>query len=85
MADNYSAFTAGLESPAEHAVAVSPHDTNDLATTPRALYIGTQGDVKVDMAGSGAVTFVAVSGLLPVRVTKVYDTGTDADDIVGIW
>ncbi len=50
-----------------------------------ALYIGTSGDVKVDMSGSGTVTFKNVPvGWLPISCTKVYRTGTDAADIIGM-
>ena len=45
----------------------------------KALYAGAAGDVKVDMFGNdGPLIFTMVAGgLLPVRITKVYDTGTD--------
>ena len=45
----------------------------------KALYAGTAGDVKVDMFGNdGAIVFKMVAGgLLPVRVVKVYNSGTD--------
>lgn len=49
-----------------------------------ALYVGTAGDVKVDMVGGGTVTFVGVSGWMPILVKKVYNTGTDASDIVAL-
>lgn len=84
--DLYGDYGNSLEAPAKDAVAVTPHDTNDLTYLPRALYVGVSGDVKVDMIGSGTVTFVGVPvGILPVRVTRVYSTGTTATDIVAIW
>ena len=48
----------------------------------KALYAGAAGDVKVDMFdtggdGTGLVFTMVAGGLLPVRVTKVYNTGTD--------
>jgi len=75
-----------MEQPATDAVAVAPSDTNDLPYISRALYIGTAGTLKVRMLSGKDVTFAAVAaGLLPIRCTKVYDTGTDADDIVALW
>ena len=73
--------------PAHYAVAVTPNDGADLADTSRALYIGGAGDVKVDMYGSGTVTFVGVTAgsVLPVRVDRVYSTGTTATSIVALW
>lgn len=73
--------------PAYNALEVTPNDAVDLANTTRALYVGVAGDVKVDMYGSGTVTFVGVSAgsLLPVRVDRVYSTGTTAASIVALW
>ena len=73
--------------PAHYAAAVTPNDGADLADTSRALYIGGAGDVKVDMYGSGTVTFVGVTAgsVLPVRVDRVYSTGTTATSIVALW
>mgnify|MGYP003634806677 CR=1 FL=1 len=42
----------------------------------KALYAGAAGDIKVDMF-SGATFTVIAGALLPVKVTKVYNTGTD--------
>jgi hypothetical protein len=73
--------------PAYNAVEVAPNDGVDLTNTSRALYVGGGGDVKVDMYGTGTVTFVGVSAgsLLPVRVDRVYSTGTTATSIVALW
>ncbi len=46
----------------------------------KALYAGAAGDVKVDMygpGGEGLVFTMVAGGLLPITVTKVYNTGTD--------
>jgi len=45
-------------------------------------YVGTAGDLKVDMYEGGTVTFVGVSGFLPIIVKKIYKVGTDAADIL---
>jgi len=73
--------------PAHFAAAVTPNDSVDLTSTTRGLYIGSAGDVKVDMLGDGTVTFVAVQTgtILPVRATRVYSTGTDATSIIALW
>lgn len=77
-----------MDHPAPNAEAVTPHDTTELTNISRALWIGTGGDVTVLMAGTGtAILFANVPDgtLLPIRVKRVNDTGTDADDIVAIW
>lgn len=64
---------------------VTPSDSADLANYG-ILYIETGGNVKVDLAGSGTVTYTIQSGeFLPVLVKKVYATGTDATGIVVQW
>lgn len=72
---------------AHSAEAVTPSDSTVLKPT-RGLYIGTAGDVKVDMAERGtAVIFAGVQAgtLLPVQVTKVYSADTDATDILALY
>lgn len=53
----------------------------------RGIFIGTAGDLKVDMAGSGAaVTFQSLTtGWHPLQVTKIYASGTSAAKIVACW
>jgi hypothetical protein len=65
---------------ARTAVAVTPSDTTDLEITVRALYVGGSGDVAVLMLGGQTVTFVGVAAgtILPICVTRVLATGTDA-------
>ena len=71
----------------QNAAAVVTSDTDDLATTASALYIGVSGDVKVDMEGVGtAITYKAAPvGYLKGRFTRVYANGTDATDIIAVW
>lgn len=88
MADTFKYEKVGLEAPCVSAFAITPHDTNDLAITTRGLYVGGTGDVKVDMADTGtAVVFTAMAAgvIHPIRVTRVYNTDTDATAIVGVY
>lgn len=87
MTDTFPTHRPGLKSPASYAFDVTPHDTNDLSYTTRGIYVGVSGDVKVDMAGSGTVTFVGMAAGVfhPMRVTRVYSTGTTATNIVGVY
>jgi len=72
--------------PAGNAAAITPSNTVDLDAVTRALYVGVTGDVKVDMIGGQAITFKNVPVcVLPIRVTRVYATGTDASEIIGLW
>ena len=74
--------------PACNAAAITPHNTNTLTYVTRAIYVGVAGDVKVDMVGltGSGVTFSNLPvGIHPLRVTKVYSTGTTATNLVALW
>jgi len=73
--------------PASNAVAITPNNSTDLATVTRGIYVGVSGDLKVDMFGGQTVTFkdLAAGVLHPIRVKRVYQTGTDATDIIGVY
>ncbi|MCP5011733.1 MAG: hypothetical protein GY942_17280 [Aestuariibacter sp.] len=84
MTDKFASNSSRLDSPAKSAFEITPSDSTDLTLSARALYVGAVGDVKVTTVGGDTVTFVDVSGLLPVRVQRVFSTGTDATGIVGL-
>lgn len=86
--DNFSRFQVGDNNEYRNAVAVTPHDTNELANVTRAIYIGGgSGALKVDLVDSGTVTFsgLVTGTVLPVRAKKVYSTGTSATNIIALW
>lgn len=86
MADKFSEYTDGLDSPHSNAAIVTPSDTVDLSDTTRALLLPTAGTVTVDMAGEGTqIALPLLAGYNPCRVTRVYSTGTDVSDIVAVW
>lgn len=72
--------------PAERASAVTPHDTNEIASVCRALYIGGGGNITVRMGGANVV-FVAVpqGTILPIRTDMVLSSGTTATSIVALY
>lgn len=67
----------------------APVTPDNAVTFPasRALWIGTAGDLTVDMAGSGEqVLFPNLTvGWHPLQVTRVYAAGTAAAGIVRGW
>lgn len=87
MGDPWKAYDPGLESPATKAFAVTPADGADLAEVTRGIYVGGSGTLKVDMADVGTVTFTALAAgvVHPLRVKKVYATGTDATTIIALY
>ncbi len=85
--DPFSGFGDNVESPARHAVAVTPNDGTALPYVTKALYIGGAGNVTVRPIEGGAdCTFSAVpaGSILPVRVSHVRATGTSATMIVAL-
>ena len=87
MADPFQGREPGLTAPPANAFAVSPSDAADLSLTTRGLYVGTTGNLRVLLAGDSApVTFVNVAAGVthPLRVRRVYATGTTATDLIGV-
>ena len=68
------------------ALAVTPHDTNDLSGEPYfAVWVGTGGNLKVDMSsGTGTVPLnnCGSGQLIPIMVERIYATGTTASNII---
>jgi hypothetical protein len=87
MSDAFAQSQSGLSSPGQHAAAVTPDDNTDLATSARALWVGTGGNVALVTVGGETVTITSVpsGSILPVRCSRVKATGTTATGIVALW
>lgn len=85
--DRFANNSTSLDSPASDAAAITPSDSADLSVIPRALYCTGDGTVRVTMRNGGdPVTLPMIYGVpLPVRVSRVWATGTTATGIVGVW
>jgi hypothetical protein len=85
--DTFSSQSPGIGSPAYNAIAVAPNDGADLANASRSIYVGVTGDLTVTMLGTGTqILFKAVPvGILPIRVARVWATGTTATQIVSLY
>lgn len=68
---------------AKGAIAITPSDTVNFVAS-KGIYVGTTGDLKVDMAYGATVTFKALQGgaIHPLSVKRIYATGTTAKDIL---
>jgi len=76
--------------PADGAFDITPADDADLAQQVRGIFIGDISggdDLKVDFVDGTTITFTGVNEgtILPFRVNKVYDTGTSAASLVGLY
>jgi len=86
MTDYFSEYRAGLRDPLENAFAITPNDSADLSYTTRAIYVGGSGNVKATLVGGDTVTFSSVPvGVLWIRATKVFATGTTATNLLGLY
>ena len=84
--DKYESFGRNITEPPDDAFAITPSDSQNLSVIPRALFIGTGGDVAVETKAGNNATFknVQAGSMLVVRVNKVLTTGTTASDILGL-
>ena len=73
--------------PIESGFEITPSNTEDLERVTRGIYVGVSGDLKVDLASGDTITFVGINGgqIHPIRVRRVYATGTDATDLIGVY
>ena len=85
--------TAG---PSRYLRAVTTHDDNDIGTvssegrvlTPRALWIGSKGNVVVIAEGDTStvtISNVPEGSILPIRAKRVKSTSTTASNIVALY
>lgn len=70
----------------EDAAAVTPNDSADLSNYS-VIFVGGPGNVKVTTAQGTQVTFsgVQAGGVLPVRVRRVWATGTTATLMTAVF
>lgn len=72
--------------PASSAQAVVPNDGADLEWVCNALHAATPGTVRVTTRSGDIVNiFVAEGGVVPIRVRRVWQSGTSATGIVALY
>ncbi len=87
MVDHFDSQSDTISQPARLAYAITPHASAEVDPLPKAIYVGTGGDVTLRAADSGAdIVFrnVASGQILDVRPKHIRVTGTTAADIVGL-
>ena len=81
MADTLTLKGVGPNDPAVGGVAIDYAAADQTFTrNVRALYIATAGTLKVDLADGSTVTFASLAAgtIYPLRVTKIYMTGSSS-------
>ena len=88
MADPFEGAVDSASAPATRALAVVPHDVNALVDVPKALFVGTGGDLVLRGSNDAADSVwrnVASGSVIPFRATYVRATGTTAADILALY
>lgn len=84
MLDRFAGQNVGGSDPAQVAFVVVPHDTNTLLERIRGLYVGTTGNIALQLIEGTTTNFVNCQGgsILPVRAVAVLASGTTATNLV---
>lgn len=88
MKDIFESHALSLSAPATNAAAITPDDAAaGFDQVTRAIYVGIGGNVRAEMASGEAVTFAAMAGgmIYPVRIRKVFASGTTASGLISLW
>lgn len=86
MADKFSAHAESLSSPPAHLMSVTPDDGQDLPHVSRGLNVLVGGTVRVTSAQGETETLMIAAGIVfPVRVRRIWATGTTATGIVAMY
>lgn len=87
LKDPFQNTANSLNAPASNCFAITPDDLQELSQAPKAIYIGTGGDIVLRALDSDedVVLRNTISGsILDIRIRAVRATGTSAQDIVGL-
>lgn len=85
MTDIKVDFEPGATTPPVNATEVTKSDTEDLPFATRAIYVGVQGDVRVQTANGQITTYRDLVGTKVLSVVRVFATGTTAENIIAEW
>ena len=88
MTDYFASYGDTPSAPATRALAVTPHDVNALSDVPKALYVGTAGNITMRGVNGTADQVwknVAAGTVLPFRAQYVRATGTTAADMLALY
>lgn len=89
MSDKYDNMYDGLEAPASHVSLITPSDTTDLTQSLRGIAFSAAGTLKVKTQDGTVVTIpsgtLAPGIIHPIRIKRVYATGTTVTNIIGVY
>lgn len=83
--DKYRSHSNTLSSPSTDVAPITPDDANDLPHVTKALNAATSGTVRVTTeSGTEADIFIAAGVVFPLRVRRVWASGTSATGLRGL-
>ncbi len=85
--DTFGTALDSLIAPARNCFSITPHDVATLPSLPKAIYVGTGGNIALRPVDSAQdVTFMNVTGgtILDVRAMHIRATGTTASNMIGL-
>ena len=86
--DQFSNVVDSISAPASASASITPSDATPLAAIPRAIYVGTGGDLAMRGKRDAADQIwrnVPSGALLPFRPTYVRATGTTAANLLALY
>lgn len=86
--DRFYRVPSTIDGPAKYSLSITPSDGADLTTPVRRVYVGTAGNIKLELAGDTSGAFVILNNvpagtMLAIRARKIWATGTSAANLVG--
>lgn len=85
MSDTFVNNSVNLNDPAPNFELITPSDSTDMTIVPRFLIVGVSGSIKMtDRRGTTSVIPVQ-AGVVPLRPSRVWATGTTATGLVACW
>lgn len=88
MPDPFATYAGFISLPADNAAPLIPSDTDAIAQTPKAIYVGTAGHIVMRGVNAASdVTFknVPAGSILRFRPGFVRATGTTAADLLALY
>lgn len=84
--DKYAGFASTPDSPATSVQPILPDDETDLVEASIALNVATSGTVRVtSLSGTVSDVFIAAGTAFPLRVRRVWASGTTATGIRALY
>ena len=81
-----SQANVAVDEPVTDAFTITPDDNSELIYITRAIYVGLDGDIAVQMLDGTTITFqnCVAGSVLPFRIKKIFATGTTATGLIGL-